>query len=134
MNPNFIRRRTCSMFTPRGFVQTVSPSNITVTVCNCRTNEERTMRIYRIEQYELHVRGYIVSADSEADAIAKLFQGEADSIDDSLVFVEIADDHGMPVDEKRDLAGQLFDRNMMHSRDEVIPSIRNIEDIGDEHE
>ena len=60
-----------------------------------RTNEDRTMPIYRIEQYEIHVQGYNVTADSEADAISRLFMGEGDPIDNSLEFVEIADDHGM---------------------------------------
>jgi hypothetical protein len=34
------------------------------------------MPTYEIEQYELHVQKYRVEADDEADAIAKLFQGE----------------------------------------------------------
>ena len=53
------------------------------------------MPTYEIEQYELHVLRYRVEADSEADAIARLFLGEGDPIDDSLEFVDIADDYGM---------------------------------------
>jgi hypothetical protein len=94
-----------------------------------RTNEDRTVPIYRIEQYEIHVQGYNVTADSEADAISRLFMGEGDPIDNSLEFVEIADDHGMRVDENDDLADQLFDRGTINGYDEIIPSIRCIEEV-----
>jgi hypothetical protein len=87
------------------------------------------MPTYRIEQYEIHVQGYNVTADSEADAISRLFMGEGDPIDNSLEFVEIADDHGMRVDENDDLADQLFDRGTINGHDEIIPSIRCIEEV-----
>jgi hypothetical protein len=86
------------------------------------------MPTYRIEQYEIHVQGYNVTADDEADAISKLFMGEGDPTD--LKFVEIADDHGMLVNENRDLADQLFDRGAINGHDEIIPSIRCIEEVG----
>ena len=34
------------------------------------------MATYAIEQFELYVQGYLVEADSEADAIARFFRGE----------------------------------------------------------
>jgi hypothetical protein len=70
-----------------------------------------------------------VTADSEADAIAKLFLGEGDPIDNSLEFVEIADDHGMLVSENQDLSDGLFDRGIIHSGDEIIPSIRCCDEV-----
>ena len=36
------------------------------------------MPTYEIEQYELHAMKYRVEAATEAEAIAKLFQGEAE--------------------------------------------------------
>ena len=65
------------------------------------------MPIYEIEQYELHTERYRVEAESEADAIAKLFQGEADPINNSLEYIEVADAYGMPVEQNHDLADQL---------------------------
>ena len=43
------------------------------------------MPTFEIEQYEIHVQSYVVEAHSEAEAIAKLFKGEAQPVDDSLV-------------------------------------------------
>ena len=79
--------------------------------------------------FDQSLQRYRVEADSEADAISKLFQGEADPIDNSLEYVEIADDRGMPIDEHRDLADQLFDRGSISGHDEVIPSVRSIEQV-----
>ena len=94
-----------------------------------RTKEDKTMPVFRIEQYEIHVQGYNVTADDEADAIHRLLLGEGDPIDNSLEFVEIADDHGMLVSENRDLSDQLFDQGLIHSDDRVIPSIRCVEEV-----
>jgi hypothetical protein len=88
------------------------------------------MPTYRIEQYEIHVQGYNVTADDEADAISKVFMGEGDPIDNSLEFINVADDHGMSVNENRDLADQLFDRGAINGSDEIIPSIRCIKEVG----
>jgi hypothetical protein len=87
------------------------------------------MPVFRIEQYEIHVQGYNVTADSEADAISRLLMGEGDPIDNSLEFVNIADDHGMSVNDNRDLADQLFDCGAINGHDEIIPSIRCIEQV-----
>ena len=94
-----------------------------------RTNEDNAMPVYRLEQYEIHCQAYNVTADNEADAISRLLLGEGDPIDNSLEFVEIADDHGMSVNENRDLADQLFDRGIIHSSDEIIPSIRCCDEV-----
>ena len=86
------------------------------------------MPTFEIEQYELHVQRYRVEAKNEAEAIAKLFQGEADPIDNSLELIEVADDYGMPVDENRELAEQLRTLGVTIG-DDIIPSIRSCEEV-----
>lgn len=86
------------------------------------------MPMYEIEQYELHISKYRVEASSEAEAIVKLLDGEADPVDNSLEYIEVADDFGMPVDENRDLAKQLHELGVPVS-EHVIPSIRSIEEV-----
>jgi len=68
-----------------------------------------------------------VEAATEAEAIARLFAGEAEPVDNSLEYVEVADDFGLPEDEYRDLAEALRDRGIQVR--EVIPSIRSIEEV-----
>lgn len=86
------------------------------------------MPTFEIEQYELHSQKYHVEADSEADAIKRLFAGEADAVDNGLEYIEVADDFGLPVDEYRELAESLnaIGENVA---DDVIPSIRSIEKV-----
>ena len=86
------------------------------------------MPTFEIEQYEVHVQTYEVEADNEAQAITKLFNGEAEPVDDSLEYVEVCEDRGLPADEHRELAEQL--RSLGVSVDEhVIPSIRSIQPV-----
>lgn len=80
---------------------------------------------YEIEQYEVHAQTYRVEADNEADAIVKLLDGEAEPVDDTLTFIEVAEDLGLPVDECRELADQLRDLGVPVDG-HVIPSIRTI--------
>ena len=68
-----------------------------------------------------------MEAATEAEAIARLFAGEAEPVDNSLEYVEVADDFGLPEDEYRDLAEALRDRGIQVR--EVIPSIRSIEEV-----
>ena len=83
------------------------------------------MPTYEIEQYELHVQTYEVEADNEAEAIAKLFNGKAEPMDDSLEYVEVCEDRGLPAEEHRELAEEL--QSFGVSMDEhVIPSIRSV--------
>jgi len=86
------------------------------------------MPTYEIEQYELHVMQYRVEADSEAEAIVALFNGEAEPVCQSQEFVEVADDYGLPVDENRELANQLRSLGITVG-DDIIPSVRNIEQV-----
>ena len=84
---------------------------------------------YEIEQYELHTMKYRVEAATEAEAIAKLFQGEAEPVCQSQDFIEVAEDFGLPVDEHRELAAALRKLGAMRGKDEIIPSIRSIEKV-----
>jgi hypothetical protein len=86
------------------------------------------MPIYEVEQYELHSMKYRVRAKSEAEAISKLFDGEAEPVEGSLEFIEVAEDLGLPADEYRELAEAL--RALGVSVDvDVIPSIRSIKRV-----
>ena len=87
----------------------------------------RTTSTYEIEQYELHTMKYRVEAATEAEAIAKLFQGEGEAVDNSLEYIEVAEDFGLPADEYPDLAGALREQSIWV--DAVIPSIRSIEKV-----
>jgi hypothetical protein len=87
------------------------------------------MPIYQIEQYELHTQKYNVQAKSEAEAIAKLLNGEAEAVEGSLEFIEVAEDMGLPADKYLDLADAL--QKLDVSVNEVIPSIRSIAKVED---
>lgn len=83
--------------------------------------------IYEIEQYEICVTKYRVAACSEAKAIAKLFDGGADAVDNSHEYIETAEDCGLPADEYQELAAEL--RELGVPVDEIVPSIRSIEQV-----
>ena len=86
------------------------------------------MRTYEIEQYEIHVQKYTVEAANEAEAIAKLFDGLAEPVDNGLEYVEIAEDHGLAVDDHPALAEALRALGVPVDG-QVIPSIRCIEEV-----
>jgi hypothetical protein len=79
---------------------------------------------YEIEQYELHIQTHEVEADNEAEAIAKLFKGKAEPLDDTLEYVEVCEDRGLPADEHPRLVEQV--RALDIAVDDVIPNIRNV--------
>lgn len=83
------------------------------------------MPMFEIEQYEIHTFSYRVEADSEADAIVKLLDGEADPTNNAPEYIEVAEDLGLPIDECRELANQLRDLGVPVG-EHVIPSIRSI--------
>ena len=84
------------------------------------------MPTFEIEQYEIHAQKYRVEANSEAEAIKMLFDGEADPVDNAFDFIEVCEDMGLPAEKHRELAEQL--RSLGVSIEEVvIPSIRSIE-------
>ena len=86
------------------------------------------MPTYEIEQYELHTSKYRVEANSTGDAIAKLFAGEGEPVDQSLEFIEVADDYGLPADEFPELVQELTKFGVAGVGD-VIPSIRSIDEV-----
>ena len=85
------------------------------------------MPMFEIEQYELCITKYEVKASSEAKAIAKLLNGEADAIDNSQEYIEAAEDYGLSADEHPELAREL--RKLGVVVHEIIPSIRSVEQI-----
>jgi hypothetical protein len=85
------------------------------------------MPTYEIEQYELCVMRYRIEAADEPEAIARLFDGQAEPVDDSQDFIEIARDRGLPAGDQQDLAASLRARGV--TVDGVIPSIRSIEQV-----
>ncbi|MGA2620118.1 MAG: hypothetical protein ABSF26_21075 [Thermoguttaceae bacterium] len=87
------------------------------------------MPTYEVEQYELHAITYRVEADSAADAIVKLFDGAAEPVAGSLVFIETPNDYGLPAEdgEYQELAEALSQRGV--SVGDCIPSIRDIREI-----
>ena len=87
------------------------------------------MPVFEIEQYELYVQGYLVEADSEADAIARFFQGEGNQERTSIEFAGMGNGYGMNLDDNRDLASRLFDLGIIKGGDTIIPSIRSIREV-----
>ena len=83
---------------------------------------------YEIEQYEIHTTKYRVEANSEAEAIVKVLDGEVEPVNDSQEYIEIAEDFGMPVDEYRELADELQNLGVPVG-EHVIPSIRSVGEI-----
>ena len=86
------------------------------------------MPVFKVEQYELHTQTYLVGAENEAQAVAKLLQGEGEPVDGTLEYIEVAEGFGLPADEHRELAEQL--RTLGVQVAEVIPSIRGIGRVG----
>jgi hypothetical protein len=86
------------------------------------------MPTFEIEQFELHVMKYRVEADSEAEAIRLLFDGEVEPVEQSQDFIEVAEDVGMPVDEHRDIADGLRELGVAVG-ETIIPSIRSIRQV-----
>jgi hypothetical protein len=89
---------------------------------------DETMPTFEIEQYELHAMKHRVEAKNEADAIAKLFNGEAEPVDDSLEYIEVAEDYGMPADQNQDLAKRLRKLGIAVG-DDIIGSVRSIRQV-----
>jgi len=86
-------------------------------------------RTFEIEQYEIHTQLYRIEAESEAEAVKRLFDGEASAVDNGQEFIEVANDVGLPVEEYRELANELRRLGESIGKD-VIPSIRAIERTG----
>lgn len=91
------------------------------------------MPVYEIEQYELHTMTYRVEADDPAEAIVKLLDGEADPVDNSQEYIEIADERGLLVADHPELAEKLRAQGVPVD-DQIIPSIRSVSMIEQETE
>ena len=85
------------------------------------------MPVYEIEQYEIHAQKFRVRAKTEAEAVKKLYAGEADAVGEVAELIEVCNDLGLPAEEYQDLADALHKLGV--TVDDVIPSIRSIEEI-----
>ena len=83
------------------------------------------MPTYQIEQYELHAMKYRVEADSEAEAVVKLLDGEAEPVEQSQDFIEVADNYGMPGEDYPQIVKAL-ERRGINVGEDIIPSIRSV--------
>jgi len=81
------------------------------------------MPVFEIEQYEIHSMTYRVEADDAADAIVKLLDGEADQVDNSQEYIELADERGLLIADHPELADKLRTLGVPVD-DRIIPSIR----------
>jgi hypothetical protein len=86
-----------------------------------------TMPLFELEQYEICVTKYRVEASSEAEAIAKLFDGGAEAVDDCHEYIEIAEDCGLPADEHQELVEGDSECQSMKSFRRSVPSSRSNE-------
>lgn len=91
------------------------------------TNERTDVPVYKIKQYERHVQEFRVKAESEAAAIAKLFNVGGTVVDGGTELLEVDTDHGLSVDEYPELADELLRMGVIRGSDAVIGSIHNIE-------
>lgn len=93
------------------------------------------MKTFKVEQYELWIQSYTVQAKTEAEAIAKVLNGDAAPDNNSLELVEVAEDYGMPREEL-DAANQKQLGKLGHPlmSSDIINSIRSITIEGDDEE
>jgi hypothetical protein len=91
-------------------------------------HRSKIMPTYEIEQYELHTTKYRIEANSEGEAIANLFAGQSEAVDQSQEMIEVANDYGMPADEFPELVRELATLGVS-GIDDVIPSIRSIDEV-----
>ena len=86
------------------------------------------MRTFEVEQYELHVQKYRVQAKNEAEAVVKVWEREAQPVEGSIEFIEVAADLGLSTANNREIAEELV--RLGHTvRQEVIDSIRSVEEV-----
>jgi hypothetical protein len=86
--------------------------------------------IFDVQQYELHILTRRVEADDPADAIRRVFAGDGEAT--NFEFAGIANDHGMSLDDDRNLADQLYDRGIIKPGHSIVPSIRSVRQVVDE--
>lgn len=86
------------------------------------------MPTFEIEQYELHTMTFRVEASTEAEALKRLFDGDGEAVDNSLEYIELAEDFGLSVEEHRELADELHELGVPVG-EHVVGSIRAIEEV-----
>ena len=88
------------------------------------------MAFYEVDQYELHFQTYRVEAESEAEAIAKVLNGDSEILDNRLEYVAPSINNGIWVDQNQELVDsiRLHDPSIFIGKT-VIPSIRDIREV-----
>ena len=79
---------------------------------------------FEIKEYELHVTTYEVEAQSVAEAIKRLFNGDGDAIDVSE-YVGTCEQIGMPLEGNPQLAEELRKLGVQVPGS-IVPSIRTV--------
>ena len=92
------------------------------------------MPLYEIEQIELYTQGYLVKADSEADAIASFLRGEGEQTLTSIEYAGVLNSFGLSLVELPDLASELMDLGVITGEDDFVPSIRSIREVTEEEQ
>jgi hypothetical protein len=89
------------------------------------------MKTYEIEQYETWTQRYRVEAESEAEAIKKLFESsdQASAVPDSLEYVEVNTERGLPQDNYPEITEELEKLGVTLDDDCVIGSIASISEV-----
>jgi hypothetical protein len=78
---------------------------------------------YKIEQYEVWVSATEVDAENPGEAIAKVLDGQGDSVDNSSEYVETDESRGLSCDQAKDLG---IDDPLAEWG---IPTIRSVEEV-----
>ena len=88
------------------------------------------MAFYEVDQYELHFQTYRVEAESEAEAIAKVLNGDSEILDNRLEYVAPSINNGIWVDQNQELVDsiRLHDPSIFIGKT-VIPSIRDVREV-----
>lgn len=86
------------------------------------------MPMFEIQQYELYTCTYRVRANSAAEAIHKLWDGEGTQVEDSEEYIEVDEEHGIPCDDNRDIVKGL-EKLHYHIPESHISGIAGIEEI-----
>ena len=81
-----------------------------------------------VEQYEIHVFCYAVESENRGEAIAKVFNGDCQPLEDKSEYIATADENGMPLSELTE--GERYYLDFDES-DELVPSIRSVEQINE---
>ncbi|HUQ72129.1 MAG TPA: hypothetical protein VM165_21565 [Planctomycetaceae bacterium] len=74
------------------------------------------------------MRTYDMVVASAAEAVAQVLQGDLELTDGTAVFVEIAEDCGLPIETYPDLAEAPRQCGAI-GQEEIIPSIRHVTEI-----